>query len=767
MATDVNFGLQQYSTLDPRLIATCALWLDATDSSTLTLADSSVTAWNDKSGNGRHATGGTSPTRTPNGVTFNGSSQVLTTSYTAVPSVESVFVVATWTGVTAKTYSILGASATNGRGYGVTRAVSTNTIQWIKRGVSGYAGTSGVQTGVRFMSSAIFTGTGGTTGLNGGTQTASVAFSFSGTGTTNIGASALTEYFEGTIHEVVVYSAALSATQRQQVEGYLAWKWGVQATLPTSHPYRYFPLVTRPFQPSDILNCAVWVDPADATTVLSKTGDQPTTLRSKGHQAITLDNAQPTNNAGPGTPWTAWPPPGVTNYGTQFMTNSSSNLNTLQFTRTIGSGGVYGNGYNGSYLRIPAVTFTSQQRTMVFVRSPQSTGIDSYAHMFAPTIWSGLRQRGFQDYTQTAYSLFPLSTGGASQTLVAGGVAPYTGTETAGTPYVYVMRHTTSTGSNYTSINGTALTPSTNQALSTGYLTETGEYIIGIFFAYTRQFLMGDFILYDGAIQDAELLQLEGYLAWKWGLRGSLPTPHLYYKAPPVTPLFVPTALANCALWLDAADSSTITGAFSVSAWNDKSGNGRHATASAGQPTRTTNGIRFNGSTQWLTTSYTARPTAESVFVVVTWTGTANAAYPILGAIQANTRGYHVNQTGGVASIQWNRNGVGGYASTSGVTTSVQFLSSGIFGSSAGTTGLNGGARSASATFTFAAAIAGSVTLIGRNTTAYFVGTLHEILVYSVALTESQRKRVEGYLAWKWGLQTKLPSSHSSSTFRP
>ena len=227
-----------------------------------------------------------------------------------------------------------------------------------------------------------------------------------------------------------------------------------------------------------------------------------------------------------------------------------------------------------------------------------------------------------------------------------------------------------------------------------------------------------------------------------------------------------PRLIATCALWLDATDSSTLTLAdSSVTAWNDKSGNGRHATGGT-SPTRTTNGIRFNGSTQWLTTSYTARPTAESVFVVVTWTGTANGAYPILGAIQANTRGYHVNQTGGVASIQWNRNGIGGYASTSGVTTSVQFLSSGIFGSSAGTTGLNGGARSASATLTFAGT-AGSETLIGRNTTAYFVGTLHEILVYSVALTESQRKRVEGYLAWKWGLQTKLPSSHSSSTFRP
>jgi hypothetical protein len=29
-----------------------------------------------------------------------------------------------------------------------------------------------------------------------------------------------------------------SATDRQKIEGYLAWKWGIQASLPAAHPYR-------------------------------------------------------------------------------------------------------------------------------------------------------------------------------------------------------------------------------------------------------------------------------------------------------------------------------------------------------------------------------------------------------------------------------------------------------------------------------------------------------------------------------------------------
>jgi hypothetical protein len=38
-------------------------------------------------------------------------------------------------------------------------------------------------------------------------------------------------------HEVLVFNTNLSVPQRQKVEGYLAWKWGLQASLPADHPY--------------------------------------------------------------------------------------------------------------------------------------------------------------------------------------------------------------------------------------------------------------------------------------------------------------------------------------------------------------------------------------------------------------------------------------------------------------------------------------------------------------------------------------------------
>jgi FtsP/CotA-like multicopper oxidase with cupredoxin domain len=46
-------------------------------------------------------------------------------------------------------------------------------------------------------------------------------------------------FYTGQIGEVVVYDSYLSTTQTQEVEGYLACKWGLQTRLPANHPYRY------------------------------------------------------------------------------------------------------------------------------------------------------------------------------------------------------------------------------------------------------------------------------------------------------------------------------------------------------------------------------------------------------------------------------------------------------------------------------------------------------------------------------------------------
>ena len=45
----------------------------------------------------------------------------------------------------------------------------------------------------------------------------------------------------GNVAEILHYNEPLTTPQVQKVEGYLAWKWGLQANLPAGHPYKLAP----------------------------------------------------------------------------------------------------------------------------------------------------------------------------------------------------------------------------------------------------------------------------------------------------------------------------------------------------------------------------------------------------------------------------------------------------------------------------------------------------------------------------------------------
>jgi len=50
--------------------------------------------------------------------------------------------------------------------------------------------------------------------------------------------------FKGYVGEIVTYPSGLSDSDRQKVEGYLAWKWGLQANLPNTQPYKNAPPIS-------------------------------------------------------------------------------------------------------------------------------------------------------------------------------------------------------------------------------------------------------------------------------------------------------------------------------------------------------------------------------------------------------------------------------------------------------------------------------------------------------------------------------------------
>jgi len=60
--------------------------------------------------------------------------------------------------------------------------------------------------------------------------------------TCEIGASRVSSlFYNGNINEVIFCRPDLTLGQQQEIEGYLAWKWGLQTSLPASHPFKNAP----------------------------------------------------------------------------------------------------------------------------------------------------------------------------------------------------------------------------------------------------------------------------------------------------------------------------------------------------------------------------------------------------------------------------------------------------------------------------------------------------------------------------------------------
>lgn len=47
----------------------------------------------------------------------------------------------------------------------------------------------------------------------------------------------ITHFWNGYVGEIIIFNSVLSTQDRQKIEGYLAWKWGLHTSLPLDHPY--------------------------------------------------------------------------------------------------------------------------------------------------------------------------------------------------------------------------------------------------------------------------------------------------------------------------------------------------------------------------------------------------------------------------------------------------------------------------------------------------------------------------------------------------
>ena len=117
-------------------------------------------------------------------------------------------------------------------------------IEIVKSGTVGLAIAEGSVGNATILISASMS-SGGNTGIwvNGTSKTLTTnipaqGFLSAGSSTPRIGNTGEVTTQQYDMYEMLQYDGEITTTQRQQIEGYLAWKWGLQSNLPAGHPFK-------------------------------------------------------------------------------------------------------------------------------------------------------------------------------------------------------------------------------------------------------------------------------------------------------------------------------------------------------------------------------------------------------------------------------------------------------------------------------------------------------------------------------------------------
>ena len=508
----------------PTSIAGCQLWLDGADASQVTYSTgSNISQWKDKSGNANHgsqSTAGQQPyySTASNAVVFSGA-QVMTCPLSASSTIETCFFVFS---TTINKGVLIGAVTSPGRNIDFYDSYNMRIVQQYNALVLSSTYTFSPNTTV--LATTQTTSTNSYIFMYGSQTNSNSTVANYGTGITSVigtnGSDPPVEPFNGPMFEMIIFNTVLTTAQRQQVEGYLAWKWGTQASLPGGHLYASAaptgaslrPALSLALAPTPvralgkaIAGCQLWLDAADATTFTISSGSNVSSWSDKSGSSSSLSNT--TANPPYFTTYNGYPTVsfrGSLSSTSNVLSNQTfsiapANISIFIITQALQNGGsyihpgiltIFPNPLSGVDYR-DGLTITggnaSSSRFDVYGGSGTITGIDYSG--------SGLTPRGVYSIVNTSNVLYGY----------ANGTQWGTNTFTFNTTNVGIalgMRHL-----------GTLRAEGGASAFD-GNISEV--------------------IIYNTALTTTQRQQVEGYLAWKWGLQASLASGHPHLSATPI-----------------------------------------------------------------------------------------------------------------------------------------------------------------------------------------------------------------------------------------
>jgi len=228
---------------------TTALWLDGADADTITLNSGNVSQWDDKSGNARHATQASSAQQPLYDLaSLNGKNTLafdldyLTTPASLTQPTSYFFVArADGTARSDRCYVIDGVNSTNRNIIAMSGTGTSTLAQPLSIWASNWL-NSGFITGDNAwrQHAAVFNGSISELWVDADLKNTGSLPIVNASNGLNIGTnlSANADWLIGNVAELIAIDSLVSQSDREKIEGYLAWKWELEANLPSGHPYK-------------------------------------------------------------------------------------------------------------------------------------------------------------------------------------------------------------------------------------------------------------------------------------------------------------------------------------------------------------------------------------------------------------------------------------------------------------------------------------------------------------------------------------------------